>query len=210
VDIYQYREKQLETHVICANCTLRYAVYGVFAYCPDCGVHNSLQILEKNLELAGKEATLAQNVDPELSTRLIEDALENEVSAFDSFGRETCRIHSAQVTQPDRVQNVAFQSLARAQRNVQQYFGIDITQGLALDDWNFAVRCFQKRHLLAHKMGVIDEDYVRLANDPTAIVGRKVAITADEVYRLANVLRHIGQQLIERLSPDVEAKTDGT
>ncbi len=38
--IHYYREKQLETEVVCVNCTLRYSVYGVFAFCPDCGQHN--------------------------------------------------------------------------------------------------------------------------------------------------------------------------
>src|SRR5260221_4993003 len=49
--IYHYQEGQLETDVICDVCTLRYAIYGVFAFCPDCGTHNSLQILQKNLEV---------------------------------------------------------------------------------------------------------------------------------------------------------------
>jgi hypothetical protein len=39
-----YREKRLETEVVCDLCTLRYAIYGVFGYCPDCGAHNSLQV----------------------------------------------------------------------------------------------------------------------------------------------------------------------
>ena len=52
--IRYYRERKLETHVVCENCTLRYAIYGVFGWCPDCGVHNSRQILAKNLELAEK------------------------------------------------------------------------------------------------------------------------------------------------------------
>jgi hypothetical protein len=52
--IRYYREKQLETEVVCNNCTLRYAIYGVFGWCPDCGVHNSFQILAKNIELAKK------------------------------------------------------------------------------------------------------------------------------------------------------------
>lgn len=41
-------------------------------------------------------------------------------------------------------------------------------------------RAFQKRHLLAHKMGVIDEDYVQKASDPGAVVGRKIRVMADE------------------------------
>ena len=65
--IRYYREKKLETEVICDACTLRYAIYGVFGWCPDCGVHNSLQILIKNLELANKELALAEAVDKELA-----------------------------------------------------------------------------------------------------------------------------------------------
>ena len=75
-----YREKQLETEVICDKCTLRYAIFGVFGWCPDCGAHNSAEILGKNLELAKKELTLAQSVEKDLAEHLIGDALENVVS----------------------------------------------------------------------------------------------------------------------------------
>ena len=33
--IRYYREKQLETEVVCNACTLRYVIYGVFGWCPD-------------------------------------------------------------------------------------------------------------------------------------------------------------------------------
>jgi len=86
--IRYYREKKLETEVTCDRCTLRYAIYGVFAFCPDCSVHNSLQIVRKNLELASKELALAETVEADLADYLVADALENAVSAFDAFGRD--------------------------------------------------------------------------------------------------------------------------
>ena len=52
--IRRYREPKLETEVVCEKCTLHYTIYGVFGFCPDCAVHNSLQILNKNLELVQK------------------------------------------------------------------------------------------------------------------------------------------------------------
>ena len=79
VPIRYYREKQLETTVICENCSLKYAIYGVFAHCPDCGVHNSKQILYKNLELSAKEIDLANQADDEMKELLLNDALENVV-----------------------------------------------------------------------------------------------------------------------------------
>jgi hypothetical protein len=72
--IRYYREKQLETKVVCDKCTLRFAIYGVFGWCPDCGAHNSLQILSKNLELAKKELSLAASVETDLAEHLIGDA----------------------------------------------------------------------------------------------------------------------------------------
>jgi len=65
-------------------------MYGVLGWCPDCGAHNSLQILSKNLELSRKELSLAETLDTEMAEHLVGDALENVVSAFDGFGRELC------------------------------------------------------------------------------------------------------------------------
>ena len=198
--IQSYRAKEFETVVNCGQCTLQYAIYGVFAYCPDCGVHNSGQILEKNLELAEKQAALSSIVEGDLATHLVADALENEVSAFDGFGREACRLHSARATKPDKAQNVSFQDLTGAQKRCQELFGFDLASGVAPDEWIYACRCFQKRHLLAHKMGVIDEKYVKLADDPSAIAGRKVVITIEEVTELANMLRRLGVHLVQQLA----------
>lgn len=189
VPIHRYREKDLETEVVCSACTLHYAIYGVFGYCPDCGNHNSLQIFEKNLELATKELDLATQVDdPALQNHLIGDALENVVSAFDGFGREACSVLAAKATNPTAVGKLSFQNLPAAAQSVRQLFAVDLAGLVQPDEWQLVVRCFQKRHLLAHKMGVIDEKYLAVANDPGARVGRKVAITADEVRALVGAM----------------------
>jgi hypothetical protein len=188
--IRHYREKQLETKVTCDNCTLKYAIYGVFGWCPDCGAHNSLQILSKNLELAKKELALAGTVDADLAEHLIGDALENVVSAFDGFAREICSHKSA---------DVRFQNLIGARRRVRETFGFDFADELNTELWEAICRIFQKRHLLAHKMGVIDAEYVQKANDPGAVVGRRVRITQDEVSLAISLVESLGQRLFKGL-----------
>jgi hypothetical protein len=200
IPIRYYREKELETKIICDKCTLHYAIYGVFAFCPDCGTHNSKQILYKNLELAEKEIALASNQEIELAEHLIADALENAVSSFDGFGREACKTHAIISTNPDKAKKVSFQNLFGARQKVQEFFGFDLALGLEPKDLDFAFKCFQKRHLLAHKMGVIDEEYVKATNDPEAVVGRKVSIKPNEVTSLIEVLKKLGSYFLIQLS----------
>jgi hypothetical protein len=181
-----YREKKFETEVVCDACTLRFVIYGVFGWFPDCGVHNSLQSLTKNLELANKELAPAEAVDKDLADHLIGDALENFVSAFDPFGREVCRQKSA---------DIHFQNLAGARRRVQDIFGFDFADGLSPDEWQQAFRIFQKCHLLAHKLGVVDEEYVQKANDRGAIIGRRVQVARDEVKSSVAIIEKLGRRL---------------
>ncbi len=199
--VHHYREKRLETEVVCDRCTLRYAVYGVFAYCPDCGTHNSLQILHKNLDLYEKLLDLARQATPELADHLTGNALEDAVSAFDGFGREACRVRVPQAAEPAKAENVSFQNLAGARQRLQALFNIDLAAAVTAEEWAFACRCFQKRHLLAHSMGVVDEAYLRATQDPSAVVGRKVSIRSDDVLSLVGLLRKMGAYLLARLPP---------
>jgi len=196
-----YHEPKLETDVVCDRCTLAYAIYGAFAFCPDCGSHNSFTILGKSLELADKMLALAGVQERDLAEHLVGDALENVVSALDGFGREICRVAAPQAANPTEAEDVRFQNLIGARNGVQKLFGLDLMTFVPAQDWEFACRCFQKRHLLAHTMGVIDDDYVQAAKDPAGVVGRKVEIRPEEVKRLIEVVRQFGEKLTGQLLP---------
>ena len=47
----------------------------------------------------------------------------------------------------------------------------------------------QKRHVIAHRMGVVDEEYVSRTGDPGTVVGRKVAVYSHEILYLVHLLR---------------------
>jgi hypothetical protein len=50
-------------------------------------------------------------------------------------------------------------------------------------------------------MGVVDEAYILATQDPTAVVGRKVTISPDEVLSLIGLLRKMGAFLLGQLPP---------
>ncbi|MFO1512399.1 MAG: hypothetical protein U1F83_05715 [Verrucomicrobiota bacterium] len=197
--IRYYYEKALETDVVCDQCTLVYAIYGEFAFCPDCGSHNSVTILKKNIEFVGKMLSLAEAQEQAMAARLVGDALENLVSTFDGFGREVCSVASPKAVKPAEAKDLRFQNLAGTQKRLQQQFGFDLAAFLSPDDWKFICRCFEKRHLLAHKMGVVDEDYLLATNDYSAAVGRKVVIVATEVNKFGTLLLQLGERLSKQL-----------
>lgn len=197
--IRYYREKQLETEVVCDRCTLRYSIYGAFGFCPDCGVHNSLQILNKNLELVQKVLALAETQESVIAQQLIENALEDCVSAFDGFGRETCRVFSSKAAKPEKAAEIRFQNIAGARDRVREHFGVDFAATSAAPDWERVLRAFQKRHLLAHKMGVIDEGYLLATGESQVLLGRKALVTVTEVCELVARLLDLGSELFRLL-----------
>ena len=192
--IHHYREKELETTVVCTNCTLRYAVYGAFAFCPDCGQHNSQQILGANLEVVRKMLDLAESHDNDLRIKLIENALEDCVSAFDAFGRELCRVHADRTSNPATMNRMRFQNLVHARAELQT-IGVEMTAAITTDAWEQALMLFQKRHLIAHKLGVADQEYVNRSGDRNAVPGRKVRVGSDEVTELRETLWRVADSL---------------
>jgi hypothetical protein len=198
--IRYYREQQLETKVVCDHCTLHYAIYGLFAFCPDCRVHNSLQILLKNLDLVLKQLALSETQDDDaLKRHLLEDALENCVSAFDGFGRETCKVRASKSSDPKKAQSISFQNIEIAADRVRELFGVDLRSAVSSADWPAIHKAFLKRHVVAHRSGVADDRYVVETGDPDSVVGRRVPISVNEVHQLVDRLRSFGQAMITLL-----------
>jgi hypothetical protein len=64
-----------------------------------------------------------------------------------------------------------------------------------ISEWRSAGTAFQKRHLVAHKTGIVDVDYITKTGDTRAIVGRKIGIDATEVREFAKTISKIAVRL---------------
>jgi hypothetical protein len=185
IPIAYYTEKELEERVECRNCTLQFAIYGAFGFCPDCAEHNSQQIVEANFDLIIKIIDLAKEAPSDIKYKLIENGLEDCISAFDGFARERCR---------ERYPKLSFQNITAAKQRLDES-GINIADGLNASEWRFVVNQFQKRHLLAHRMGVVDEEYLLKTGSHPERLGKKVSITENDVLLLIQNLKVIVSNL---------------
>ena len=198
--IAYYAEQELETVVVCELCSLRYAIFGVFGFCPDCGVHNSLQILEANFRVIEKMLELAEQTEEPIRRSLIENGLEDAVSSFDGFGRELCRLHAEAAVATEMAATISFQNLPRAAKKIAEAYQLDLTNVLETGVWRQTAVSFQRRHLLAHAMGVIDQAYVSQTGEDPARVGRRIEVSAVEVANLLKSLRKLSDWLFRELS----------
>lgn len=210
--IAYYVERELETHLTCESCSLQYAIYGKFAFCPDCGVDNTLQIFRANVSLVEKQLKQAIfQEDREFRDYLIHDALENVVSTFDSFGRNVISMTTKRFG--TRTLNISFQNLERARAAIQTEFGFDIVDGLEETKWVVLQNGFQKRHLISHNDGVIDPSYVQLSRDETAVIGRKVTVGSEEVFGMLPSVETLAENLqsglIKTRGPAHDGKNGG-
>ena len=64
-----------------------------------------------------------------------------------------------------------FQNLEGARQGFLDLFGIDLSLAVQPEEWLAATMAFQTRHLIAHKLSVVDQDYVRKTGDTRAVVG---------------------------------------
>lgn len=185
ITIEQYQDKALETELTCEQCGLSYKIYGVFATCPDCASHNSKQILTTNMDVLRKQLENA-------GEDKLAEILKNAVSIFDAYGRTTTQHHTGT--------RISFQNLPGAEKNLQPH-GLSVRAHLTHEEWEFLNRSFQKRHVLTHNLGVVDEDYLSKSNDPEAILGRKIRLPPAEVERTVDLLARLGAQLTRSTPP---------
>ena len=84
---------------------------------------------------------------------------------------------------------MSFQNLDGVRKNLLTLFGLDLAAGLTNDEWKAAIREYQRRHVLSHRAGVVDQEYIDKSGDRTAIAGRKIIISENEVRDLVAIIR---------------------
>ena len=61
--------------------------------------------------------------------------------------------------------------------------------------WETARRGFLKRHVIAHRAGVVDQAYLDQSSDGQAVLGRKVTIEGDVIRQVVDAVLMIGRHL---------------
>lgn len=187
--LHRYRERDVETQVTCDGCGLEFAIFGVFAGCPDCGELNAWVVFEKSLTVATKRLQLAESLgpdDPEMREALLRDTLVSACAAFDGLGK-ALRERNPQLF-PAKPPNL-FQNVEALSQVLQGALGRNLADLIGADRAEFLRKMLQVRHLCEHNMGVVDAKFVARVPALAHLRGRKYPLQQGEVENLLSVLK---------------------
>jgi hypothetical protein len=192
----------------CGTCRRAYGVYAIALYCPDCGAAalkdhfwREMDLVNRQLELAGSK----EQDDPELSYRLLGNAHEDVLTAFET-AQKTVYKHLVATRMSERISELAslkaignaFQNVDRA-RALFAHLSIDPYASLAEDDLETLKLNIQKRHVIGHNLSIADDRYQALANDVRP--GQTIAILRADVEEFATATSDVIANLDAELRP---------
>lgn len=197
IPISHYEEKEVQTNVTCDHCGLDFAIFGVFATCPDCGRLNALRVFTESLRAVIKRLALLDTPHgAELAEEILDDALDGAVSAFDGVGKEIARRYPHMLAL--RPRNL-FQNLPALGIALEDAIGSNLQEILGKEQHDFLVRMFNVRHIYEHNMGVIDDDFIRRVPRAAHLIGQKYELRRAEVEEFLEAIAGVPDILLRRL-----------
>jgi hypothetical protein len=196
-----YAEEKQQNAYDCPACNTRYDILGEYAGCPTCGKRNSLQVFEQHA--LGIEQQL-HKADSQLTARHEREVewekLSRCISDFEAMARDIQSQLATLPATPKRKKDVAglsFQNILKANDFLRQWFGFDILFRLPEDDKEFLNRMFNRRHVLTHNGGRVDQEYLDNTRDTTVRLNQKIIVRSKELRRLLPLLRGCATKLYE-------------
>jgi len=191
-----FGRQDLMRELVCDHCGRDYGVFAIGLFCPDCGAPNVRLHFAREAELVDDQVSLAEEIGTEkeeLAYRLLGNAHEDVLTAFEAtlkavyvYGKTRAGANPLPKVGND-FQNVdkTFQRFRELNLNPFEELTEPEMAALRLN--------IQKRHIIGHNLGVVDDKFAIHAND--AKVGETVHLVGEDIRQFAA----ISQKVIDRL-----------
>lgn len=204
-------KRELEQKINCSQCNARYSVLGSAFFCPCCGHNsanetfdNSIKKIEAkiaNLETIRKAVSEISEDDAENTVRsLIESGLSDGVVAFQRFCEVTYKNHKKD---EEKIKSNAFQNLGIGEVYWKTLLDESYSDWLTKAEMKSLNILFQKRHLLAHAEGIVDEKYLDKSEDKKYKVGQRIVVKKEDVLTIVNLIK----KLVENIRTKLDSKS---
>ena len=126
------------------------------------------------------------------TTRLLtEDSLQRIVTAFQRYAEALFAKHP----NPPKARRNVFQNLNEGSALWKSVFGCGYDAYLSDSELNALNRYFQQRHLLAHREGLVDAEYITKTGDQSYREGRRIVIREAAVRECLALVQSLADSL---------------
>lgn len=200
--------EDLIRNLACDICRRDYGVYAIALFCPDCGCKNLHVHFEREIELIFQQIDLAEQIatngDAELSYRILGNAHEDVVTAFETYQKTWYRFMVRKSFPEGDVEKIVgkgaignrFQNIDRA-KELYNKLSIDPFSVLTADELKLMKRNIEKRHVIGHNLSIADEAYSDAEEREKP--GTTIEILADEISDFAQTAKKIILELEQLL-----------
>jgi len=196
-----------DTRTRCRRCSTDYATMGVVARCPCCAIETPREVFQEVVAEIHALADSASRREP--SRQDLETLLSRLVSRFDGVMRWMCSvaIRNLEIYAQYRI---SVRDLATASWNLRCDPDTEIPKlrriisfqdvkklrlsgvvGASDKQWEVMILCFAKRHLIIHKLGIVDAEYIARTGDILAKPGGLVPLTIHELLECADACKNV-------------------
>lgn len=190
----------MQLEIKCDNCSGRFAVIGSAYFCPACGANSVIRTYSDSLrKIRAKkdsEETVRQALseaigkdEAELTCRsLRETCLSDGVTAFQKYCED---LHESYGKAPFN----AFQRIDDGSDLWRKAVGHGYEFWLSVTEVDSLKILYQKRHILAHNEGIVDDRYIDKSGDSTYKAGQRLVISKNDIETLLELLEKLGKGL---------------
>lgn len=192
----RFFRNDLMRELVCDHCGRDYGVFAIGLFCPDCGAPNLRLHFLRETELVGAQVGLAEEMDEsqeELAFRLMGNAHEDVLTAFEAT-LKTVYLYGKNATNtiPSPKVGNDFQNVDRATKRFAE-LGLNPFENLSDFELDALRLNIQKRHIVGHNLGVVDDKFAAIATD--AKVGETVNLVGVDIRQFACISQKVVDSL---------------
>ncbi len=191
----------------CKECGAHFAVVGSAFFCPCCGHSAAVRVFNdamakieakvSNLERIREAVAEVSEDEAAVTCRsFLESGLTDGVVAFQRVCEELYKKHPN--AKPNIPVNV-FQRLQNGSELWKELIGKGYSDFLSSAELERLRVLFQRRHLLAHREGIVDQKYIDRSSDINYDAGQRIVVKEEDVLNMVSIIKKLVSAYLKEL-----------
>lgn len=218
---WHYAEEKQQVHFKCQTdgCGVETDILGIYGYCPRCARTNARAAFNGSITqmLSRWDHTDKTVTDKNARAKVWDELTVTSVTEFETLAKHLRRrllVIPMTRSRKQQLEDLSFQSPLQADEVLRRWFDIGVLEwtgnatnpprAVKQSEHPFVTKMLQRRHILIHNGGVVDEDYLKFSGDSQARLHERIRISSNEARHFVEVVGEMGLNLLDGVEYGLE------